>query len=112
MTTKRAKAYIYGTKEKKRSAAQATTNVRITDRVTANKAKNFVYGDKKKKRLAHVSEMNLYIEDCILCVPPEPHPLTTTITAASNSRCLTIAFWCLSMFVLHTGYSLVLYYVF
>jgi hypothetical protein len=102
MTTKRAKAYIYGSKEKKRSAAQAKTNVRITDRVTAKKAKTFVYGNKEQKRLAHVMKMNLYIEDCMPGVPPEPEPLTL----------LTIALWCLSVFVLHAGYSLVLNYVF
>jgi hypothetical protein len=95
MATKRAKAFIHGTKERKRLAAAKKQNVYITDRVTAKRAKTYVYGNKEAKRLAAVEDMNLYIDECMTCVLSEPAPYT--ITAASNSYCLTFALWCLSV---------------
>ena len=110
MATKRAQAFIYGTKERKRLAAGAKTNVSITDRITAYKAKTYVNGKKEHKRLAAVIDMNLYINECMTCVPPEPAPFC--ITAACKSYFLTFAFWCMSVFILYTVsvYGLVFYY--
>ncbi len=81
---------------------QQKKNVRITERVTANTAKTYVYGYKEQKRLAAVIDTNLYINECMPYVLPEPE--TFTIIAASNSYFLTFAFWCMSVFVLHTVY--------
>ncbi len=97
MATKRAQAFIYGTKERKRLAAGAKT-----------KAKTYVNGKKEHKRLAAVIDMNLYINECMTCVPPDPAPFC--ITAACKSYCLTFAFWCMSVFILYTVYGLVFYY--
>jgi hypothetical protein len=101
MSTKRARAFIYGTKERKRLAAGAKKNVSITDRVTANRAKAYVNGKKEHKRLAAVIDMNLYINECMTCVPPEPAPFG--ITAACKSYCLTFALWCMTIFILYTS---------
>ena len=93
MATKRAKAFINGSKERKRLAAANKKNVYITDRITAKRAKTYVYGHKEAKRVAAVFDMNLYIDECMTCVPPEPAPIT--ITAASNSYLLTFALMCM-----------------
>jgi hypothetical protein len=105
MATKHAQAFIYGTKEFKRLAAEAKTNVSITDRVAANRAKTYVYGYKEHKRLAAVIHSNLYINECLTCLPPEPAPFS-----ACKSYCLTFALWCVSVFLLYTVYGLVFYY--
>ena len=108
MATKRAKAFINGSKERKRLAAANKKNVYITDRITAKRAKTYVYGHKEAKRVAAVFDMNLYIDECMTCVPPEPAPIT--ITAASNSYLLTFALMCMSVFVLYAVSRLVFYY--
>ena len=111
MATMKAKAYIYGSKEKKRIVGAKKTKDIITNRLTANKAKTYVYGYKEQKRLAAVVDMNVYIEECMTFVPPEPEPEPISITEASKSCFLTLAFWCMSVFILYTAYGLALYYI-
>ena len=111
MATMTAKAYIYGSKEKKRKVGAKKTTKIITDRLTAKKAKTYVYGYKEQKRLAAVVDMNVYIEECMTFVPREPEPEPITITEASKSCFVTLAFWCMSVFILYTGYGLALYYI-
>ena len=94
MLTKRAKAFIHGTKERKQLAAAKKQNVYITDSITANRAKTYVYGHKEAKRLAAVVNMNLYIDECMTCVQPKPEPL--------SFYCLTFTLWCMLVFVLYT----------
>ena len=104
MATRRAKAFIHGTKERQRLAAAKKQNVFIKDRVRAKRAKTYVYSNKESKRLAAVLDVNLYINDCMTCVRPDPAPYTYTITAACNTYCLPFALCCLSVFVLCTVY--------
>ena len=103
MATMKAKAYIYGSKEKKRIVGAKKTKDIITNRLTANKAKTYV--------LAAVVDMNVYIEKYMTFVPPEPEPEPISITEASKSCFLTLAFWCMSVFILYTAYGLALYYI-
>ena len=111
MATMKAKAYIYGSKEKKRLAGAKKTKDIIKNRLTANKAKTYVYGYKEQKRLAAVVDMNVYIEECMTFVPPEPEPEPIPITAASYFSFLIFALWCMSVFILYTAYGLTLYYI-
>ncbi len=108
MATKRAKAFIHGTKERKRLAAAKKQNVYITDRITAKKAKTYVYGHREAKRLTAVFDMNVYIDECMTCLPPKPAPIT--ITAASNSYRLTFSLWCMPVYVLYTVSGLIFNY--
>ena len=63
MATNRAKAHVYGGKEKKRLVAAKKKDVFIADRVTALKAMNFIYGSKESQRLTSVIDSNIYVED-------------------------------------------------
>ena len=72
MATKRAKAHVYGGKEKKRLVAAKKKDVLIADRVTALKARNFVYSSKETQRLASVIDSNIYVEQCMNYLTPEP----------------------------------------
>jgi hypothetical protein len=110
MATKRAKAFIHGTKERKRIAAAQKQNVYITDRITAKKAKTYVYGHREAKRLAAVLDMNVFIDECMTCLPPKPAPITTTADSNSYSYWLTFSLWCMSVYVLYTVSGLIFNY--
>ncbi len=65
MATNSAKAYIYGSKKKKRMVGAKKKNAFITDRLTAKSAKNYVYGYKEQERLAAVIviDMNVHADE-------------------------------------------------
>ena len=110
MATKRAKAHVYGGKEKKRLVAAKKKDVFIADRVTALKARNFVYSSKETQRLASVIDSNIYVEQCMNYLTPEPDPENVTVKTDSKYCFVTFAFaWCVSVFILYTVYSQVLH---
>jgi hypothetical protein len=108
MATNRAKAHVYGGKEKKRLVAAKKKDVLIADRVTALKARNFVYSSTETQRLASVIESNIYVEECMNYLTPEPDPENVTVKIDSKYCFVTFA-WCVSVFILYTVYSQVLH---
>jgi hypothetical protein len=110
MATNRAKANVYGGKEKKRLAAAKKKDVFIAARVTvtALKAKIFIYGFKEKQRLASVIDSNMYVEECMTYLTPEPEPEPLIIKTGSKYCFVTFAF-CVSVLILYTVYGQVLY---
>jgi hypothetical protein len=108
MATNRAKAHVYGGKEKKCLVAAKKKDVFIADRVTALKARNFIYGSKETQRLASVIDSNMYVEECMTYWTPEPEPENLTIKTGSKYCFVTFAF-CVSVVILYTVYGQVLY---
>jgi hypothetical protein len=97
MAKNRAKAYIYGSKKKKRLAA-GKKRTYIFQIVLQPRKRKRTYMVTRKKRLVAVIEMNIHIGECMpYHVPSEPF----TVTAASNSFSITFAF-CISVFVDNT----------
>jgi hypothetical protein len=103
MATNRAKAHVYGGKEKKRLVAAKKKDMFIADRVTALKAMNFIYSSKESKRLASVIDSNVYVEECMAYLTPETEPENLTIKTGSKYYYVTFAF-CVSVLILYTVY--------